>query len=69
MSTITTAGETFTDDSYFRMAWLVYVRFGRSIKSGADAWRRMLQNCCTNDDFEEMVNKGALLSVEDGRQV
>lgn len=65
MDSITTAGERFTIDDHARMAWLIHLRFGRNIQSGAAAWRRMLQNGCTDSDFEELVNAGALLAVEE----
>lgn len=64
----TTAGETFSMDDHARMAWLIFVRFGRNIEAGAAAWRRMLQNSATEEDFEELVNAGALLAVEGERQ-
>jgi len=67
MSSITTtAGETFTWDDHARMAWLIHLRFGRSIQSGAAGWRRLMQNSCTDSQFEELVNAGALLAVEEG---
>lgn len=65
MDTITTCGERFTMDDHARLAWMVHLRFGRNIPSGAAAWRRMLQNGCTDGDFEELVNAGALLAIEE----
>jgi hypothetical protein len=66
MNITTTSGETFSMNDHARMAWLIHLRFGRNISAGAAAWRRMLQNSATDSDFEELVNAGALLAVEEG---
>jgi len=62
----TTCGERFTWDDHARMAWLIHIRFGRNIQSGAAGWRRLMQNSCTDSQFEELVNAGSLLAVEEG---
>lgn len=62
----TTTGETFTWDDHCRLAWLIHLRFGRDIEAGAAAWRRLLQNSATASDFEQLVNEGGLLAVEEG---
>lgn len=66
-SITTTCGEQFSWKDSCRLAHLIYVRFGRDIEAGAAAWRRLLQNSCTNQDFEELVNEAALHSTEEGR--
>jgi len=63
--TRTTAGETFKWDDHCRLAYLIHVRFGRDLEAGAAAWRRLLQNSCPVDQFEQLVNEGALLALED----
>lgn len=54
--TTTTNGSVFREEDHLRLAWLVYRRFGSDIGAGAEAWRRMLQNNCTDFDFEELVD-------------
>ena len=55
----TTCGERFTREDSAQLAYMIYVRFGRDVAAGAAAWRRMLQNSCTDAQFEELVNEGA----------
>lgn len=62
----TTCGEKFTEKDHARLAWLIHLRFGRDVEAGAAAWRRMLQNSCSNAQYEDLVNEGALLAVEEG---
>ena len=69
MDVTTTNGETFTYDDHCRMAVLIHIRFGRSTTSAAAAWRRMMQNSCTDSDFEAMVIHGSNLAVEEGTRV
>ena len=67
MSNITTTcGEQFSMDDHARLAFLIHRRWGRDIAAGASAWRRLFQNSCTDQMFEDLVNQGALLSVEPG---
>ena len=68
MDTITTAGERFTMDDHARLAWMVFIRFGRSIEAGASAWRRMLQNGCTDRDFRDLVYQGQELAGEGSKR-
>lgn len=53
----TTAGETFSFEEHCQLAALVFKRFGRDIPAAASAWRRLLQNCCSDEQFKEMVDK------------
>lgn len=62
----TTSGDTFTWDDQARLAYLIHIRFGRDITSGVAAWRRLLQNSTTPNQFEDLVNRGALLAIEEG---
>lgn len=68
-SITTTNGESFSYDDHCRMAWLIHLRFGRSIEAGAAGWRRLMQNSCTDSQFEAMVNQGAFLAVAEGGRV
>ncbi|MBW2168854.1 MAG: hypothetical protein JRG69_06280 [Deltaproteobacteria bacterium] len=69
-NTITTINdEPFSYDDHCRMAVMVHIRFGRSITLSASAWRRMMQNDCSEADFEMMVIHGFNLAVEEGTRV
>jgi len=63
----TTCGERFSMDDHARLAYLIHVRWGRNIAAGASAWRRLFQNSCTDQQYEDLVNAGALLATENGR--
>ncbi len=52
----TTDRKKFTSVEHYDMARLVYKRFGHDPEAAAAAWRRMLQNSATVDDFMELVN-------------
>lgn len=52
----TTAGETFSYEESCQLAGLIFKRFGRDIAAAAAAWRRLLQNSCTDEQFQEMVD-------------
>lgn len=70
MNTITTTnGEIFSYDDHCRMAVMVHIRFGRSITLSVAAWRRMMQNDCSQGGFEAMVIHGFNLAVEEGTRV
>lgn len=55
---VTTNGEGFSEQDHADMAWLVYRRFGRDGIAAAAAWRRLLQNNCTDAQFRELMLKG-----------
>lgn len=55
----TTNGEVFTGEQSAKLAFLVYVRFGRNLGSAHSAWKRMLQNNCSLMHFSELVDAGA----------
>lgn len=61
----TTNNESFELAESELMAALVYKRFGRSIAPAAEAWRRLLQNNCTDDQFMQLVYDG-IQRVENG---
>ncbi len=51
----TTKGERFSHEDSADLAWMIYRRFGRNIVAAADAWRRLLQNNCSNTQFHQLV--------------
>ena len=50
----TTAGELFTNTDSIDLARLVLRRFG-DVRSAHEAWKRLLQNQCSLDDFRDLV--------------
>lgn len=51
----TTAGETFTGGEATEMARLILRRWGNDMAAAASAWRRLMQNNCTDAAFEQLV--------------
>jgi hypothetical protein len=51
----TTNGKIFTQAQSAEMAKLVFLRFGEDLESATLAWRRMLQNSCSINQFAELV--------------
>lgn len=51
----TTAGEVFSGENTELMALLIYKRFGRDQEAATAAWRRLLGNSATTDDFMKLV--------------
>jgi len=51
----TTAGERFTPEDSVTLAKLVLKRFGYDKAAAAAAWRRLLGNGCSDDDFEVLA--------------
>lgn len=47
----TTAGERFTVEEHCQLAALLWKRFGWEDEAAAAAWRRMLGNGCSTEDF------------------
>lgn len=54
---ITTCGERFTEANSRELARLVFVRFGRDITAALCAWRRLLQNSCTLEQFYDLLGR------------
>lgn len=55
-STITTTdGEAFTIEESRQLARLVLKRFGNNLIAATRAWRRLLQNDCTIEDFQALI--------------
>jgi hypothetical protein len=54
---ITTCGERFTEANSRELARLVFVRFGRDSAAALSAWRRLLQNSCTLDQFFDLIGR------------
>ena len=52
----TVDGTWFTTSDQYDMARLVFKRFGHDPESATAAWRRMLQNSATVEDFMGLVN-------------
>ena len=52
----TTAGETFTKSESQEMARLIYKRFGKELSAAAAAWRRLLQNNCSDHQFASLLS-------------
>jgi hypothetical protein len=53
---ITTAdGETFTDSEHVELARLIFKRWGCDMAAAAVAWRRLMQNNCTDTQFASVV--------------
>jgi hypothetical protein len=50
-----TKGTAFGMEKSKQLASLIYQRFGCDLASAANAWRRMLQNNCSNRDFEKLI--------------
>lgn len=55
MTVTTTDGSVFTKLESVAMARLVFKRFGHNLSDATDAWRRLLQNDCTESDFMDLV--------------
>ncbi len=51
----TTSNEVFSGENAELMALLVYKRFGRDQEAATTAWRRLLGNSATTDDFMKLV--------------
>lgn len=47
----TTAGEEFTVEQHGELARMIYVRFGRNYPTAHAAWKRLMQNNCTLQEF------------------
>lgn len=62
----TTNGEVFTHAESALLAALVLRRFGMDVLSAAAAWRRMLQNSCTDEQFRTLAEapRSAVDSVQ-----
>lgn len=55
---ITTADEVFTDKEHQLLAAFVYKRFGWDPAAAAAAWRRMMQNDCSDQQFLDLAVAG-----------
>lgn len=51
----TTASETFTGQESRRLARLIYRRFGNDRAVALLAWRRLLENNCSQSAFERLL--------------
>jgi hypothetical protein len=47
----TTSGSKFSHIESVDMARLVFKRFGCDVEAATAAWRRLLQNSCSTEDF------------------
>lgn len=51
----TITGEVFTYQNHCELAYLIWIRWGRSYRDSAAAWRRLFQNNCDDDDFAKLI--------------
>lgn len=51
----TTSGETFSGEEAAQLAALIYKRFGWELPAAAAAWRRLLGNNCSDDQFRDLA--------------
>lgn len=57
MDTVTTInGEVWKRDSDRALAHLIYIRFGRDLNAAAAAWRRLLNNNTTSQEFKRLID-------------
>jgi hypothetical protein len=59
----TTAKEVFTVNMSCQLAMLIHKRFGWDNEAAASAWRRLLQNSCSTEEFVEMATMGRRFTV------
>ena len=65
VGSITTAtGERFTGNDSCNLAWLIYSRWGRDIPAAASAYRRLMQNSCSDTALAEMVRLSPMQDEE-----
>jgi len=57
-SLTTTTGRAFTGEESELLAALIYKRFGYELPAAAAAWRRLLGNSCTDQQFSDLANLG-----------
>ena len=55
LNVITTKGERFTEAENFKLAKLIYKRFGNDLIEATAAWNRLLENNCSQSDFLRLV--------------
>lgn len=48
--------EVFTESDSCDLAWLIYRRFGRNLDNACQAWRRLLINDCSVNEYKNLVN-------------
>lgn len=51
-------GCVFTYKDHAALAFLIWRRWGRDMAAGAVAWRRLLQNDCSDEDYAALVKLG-----------
>lgn len=56
MSITTTAKEEFTMEEHADMARLIFKRFGNDLHAATRAWRRLMENCTTEEQFQDLLN-------------
>ena len=61
----TTSGETYTYGEACGLAILIYKRFGRDSGAAAAAWRRMLQNSTTEEDFLQLIQDAKAIGKQE----
>jgi hypothetical protein len=48
----------FTERDSAALAFLIFRRWGRDLAAATSAWRRLLGNSCTEDQFAALVSAG-----------
>ena len=59
MEVTTTNGKPFSEAEHAMLALLVYRRFGEDVSAASAAWRRMMQNATTDEDFTGLLDLAA----------
>lgn len=54
----TTTGTAFDIEDTQLLAMLILNRFGNDYSNAANAWRRLLQNSCSENDFRNLAGEG-----------
>ena len=61
----TVDGTVYTGVRSAKLAYQIWLRFGRDLGGALAAWRRMLQNNCPDESFAKRVAAGELLTRHD----
>lgn len=48
-------GEIFSHEKSCELAYLIYERFGKDLDSAHSAWRRLLQNNCSKNQYNDLI--------------
>ncbi len=62
-SITTTCGEKFTYSDHCKLAVMIYRRWGRDTAGAANAWRRLFQNSCSDEQFQKMIDDAIVFDM------